>query len=288
MLYQSGGSVLCRDCFFARNTVKSKNSTNWDRPVVTSVAALHNGSMAFINCTLMDNFADAMESTSAAAATVGHRNEYSNSGLAFVHCTLVNNTAQGGKAHADLLIHPDSESRNTTRHGIGILNSILHNSKDPSYKPLQLLASTPPIIVYSALSKIKEEDFNTTLTGALWKDVTDNTTGIAARTSVSPDGVEALGIKSTSPLTHGTDTIVISGNRPYLWNAENAEGVDWKTYISLVEPNFTRKPDQVGLQPTDKSQPAPLPDAFGAPRIIGKLAVGALNAVSGGLTIRFR
>ena len=81
---------------------------------------------------------------------------------------------------------------------------------------------------------------------------------------------------------------MLYNNRPYLWNAENAEGVDWKTYISLVEPNFTRTPAQVGLPSTDKSQPAPLPDAFGVPRIIGKLAVGALNAVSGGLTIRFR
>ena len=225
-----------------------------------------------------------MDSTAAAAATVGDRNEYKETGLAFVHCTLANNTAQGGKAAADLLIHPDSESRNTTRHGIGILNSILHNSKDPSYKPLQLLASTPPIIVYSALSKIKEEDFNTTLTGALWKDVTDNTTGIAARTSVSPDGVEALGIKSISPLTHGSGTIVISGNRPYLWNAD-ATDVN-HTYLSLVEPTWYRNPSQVGRP--DANQPDPLPDAFGVPRIIGKLAVGALNAVSGGFTIRFR
>ena len=284
VFYQGGGNVLCQDCFFARNTVKSQNATNWDRPVVTSVAALHNGSMAFINCTLMDNFADAMESTSAAAATVGHRNEYSNSGLAFVHCTLANNTAQGGKAAADLLTHPDSESRNTTYHGIGILNSILHNSKDPSYKPLKLHAKMPPTILYSALSNININDFNTELPGTLWKDVTDNTSGIAAKASVSPDGVKALGIKSTSPLTHGTDTIVISGNRPYLWNADAT--ADSNTYLSLVEPTYYRTPSQVGRP--DATQPAPLPDAFGVPRIIGKLAVGALNAVSGGLTIRFR
>ena len=62
--------------------------------------------MTFINCTLMDNFADAMESEKAAAATVGDRNEYSNTGLAFVHCTLANNTAKGGIASADLLFHP--------------------------------------------------------------------------------------------------------------------------------------------------------------------------------------
>ena len=289
VLYQDGGNVLCQDCFFARNTVESKNATNWDRPVVTSVAALHSGAMTFINCTLLDNSADAMESTTAAAATVGDRNEHKECGLAFVHCTLANNTAKGGIAHADLLIHPDSEKRNTTRHGIGILNSILHNSKDSSYKPLQLLASKPATILYSALSNINKEEFNTTADGALWKDVTNNTSGVSARISVSPDGVvKALGINSTSPLRRGTGTIVISGNRPYLWNAENAEGVDWKTYISLVEPNFTKTPAQVGLPSTDKSQPAPLPDAFGAPRIIGKLAVGALNAVSRGLTIRFR
>ena len=284
VLYQDGGNVICRDCFFARNTVKSKNATNWDRPVVTSVAALHSGAMTFINCTLLDNSADAMESTTAAAATVGDRNEHKECGLAFVHCTLANNTAQGGKAAADLLIHPDSESRNTTRHGIGILNSILHNSKDPSYKPLRLLASKPATILYSALSNINKEEFNTTADGALWEDVTDNTSGIAAKISVSPDGVKALGINSTSPLRRGTGTIVIFGNRPYLWNAENAEGVDWKTYISLVEPNFTRTPAQVGLPSTDKSQPAPLPDAFGAPRTIGKLAAGALKA-AGGLMI---
>lgn len=284
VLYQGGGNVLCRDCFFARNTVKSKNATNWDRPIVTSVAALHNGSMAFINCTLMDNFADAMESTTAAAATVGDRNEGSQSGLAFGHCTLANNTAQGGKAAADLLIHPDSENRNTTRHGIGILNSILHNSKDSSYKPLQLHAKMPPTILYSALSNIKEADFNTTADGALWEDVTDDTSGIAARISVSPDGVKALGIKSISPLTHGTDTIVISGNRPYLWNAEAANVNN--TYLSLVEPTYYRNPSQVGRP--DATQPAPLADAFGAPRIIGKLAVGALNAASAGFKIRVR
>lgn len=286
VFYQANGNLLCQDCFIARNTAKSQKAYT-ERTVVTSVAALNSGAMTFINCTLLDNFADAMESTIAAAATVGDRNEYNNSGLAFVHCTLANNTAQGGIAAADLLIHPDSENRKTTRHGIGILNSILH-SKDPSYKPLKLLASTPPTILYSALSNINEEDFDTTLPGTLWKDVTGNTSGIAARTSVSPDGVEALGIKSISPLTHGTGTIVISGNRPYLWNAENAEGVDWKTYISLVEPTLTRKPDQVGLPSTDKSQPAPLSDAFGAPRTIGKLAAGALNAASAGLTIRVR
>ena len=287
VFYQGGGNVLCQDCFFARNTVKSKNATNWDRPVVTSVAALHNGSMAFINCTLMDNFADAMESTSAAAATVGHRNEYSNSGLAFVHCTLANNTAQGGKAAADLLMHPDSEKKNTTRHGIGILNSILHNSKDSSYKPLQLIASKPATILYSALSNINKEEFNTTADGALWKDVTNNTSGVSARISVSPDGVvKALGINSTSPLRRGTGTIVISGNRPYLWNAEATN--DNNTYLSLVEPNFTRTPAQVGLPSTDKSQPAPLPDAFGAPRTIGKLAVGVLNAVPAEFIIRVR
>ena len=245
-------------------------------------AALHKGAMTFINCTLMDNFADAMESEKAAAATVGDRNEYSNTGLAFVHCTLANNTAQGGIAAADLLFHPNANA--LTFHGIGILNSILHNSKDPSYKPLQLHASTPPTILYSALSNINKEDFNTTADGALWEDVIDNTTGIAARTSVSPDGLEALGIKSISPLTHGTGTIVISGNRPYLWNADAT--ADSNTYLSLVEPTYYRNPSQVGLP--DATQPAPLPDAFGAPRIIGKLAVGALNAVSRGLTIRFR
>jgi hypothetical protein len=239
--------------------------------------------MTFINCTLLDNFANAMESTIAAAATVGDRNEQSNSGLAFVHCTLANNTAQGGKAAADLLIHPDSENRNTTRHGIGILNSILH-SKDSSYKPLQLLASKPPTILYSALSNIKEEDFNTTLPGTLWKDVTANTSGIAAKTSVSPDGVEALGIKSISPLTRGTDTIVISGNRPYLWNAEAANVNN--TYLSLVEPTYYRNPSQVGRP--DATQPDPLPDAFGAPRIIGKLAAGALNAAPAGFMIHVR
>ena len=286
VFYQDGGNVLCQDCFFARNTAKSQNAGT-ERTVVTSVAALHAGSMAFINCTLLDNFADAMDSTAAAAATVGDRNEGNNSGLAFVHCTLANNTAQSGIAAADLLIHPDSENRKTTRHGIGILNSILH-SKDPLYKPLQLLESTPPTILYSALSNININDFNTELDGTLWKDVTDNTSGIAATISVSPDGVKALGINSTSPLTHGTGTIVISGNRPYLWNAENAEGVDYKTYISLVEPTFTRTPDQVGLPSTDKSQPAPLPDAFGATRTIGKLAAGALNAASAGLMILVR
>ena len=180
-------------------------------------------------------------------------------------------------------MHPDSEKKNTTRHGIGILNSILH-SNDSSYKPLQLLASKPATIRYSALSNINKEEFNTTADGALWKDVTDNTTGIAAKASVSPDGeVKALGIKSTSPLTHGTDTIVISGNRPYLWNADATDAS--KTYISLVEPALYKKPDQVGLPSTDKSQPAPLPDAFGAPRTIGKLAAGALNAAPGGLMI---
>ena len=281
MLYQDGGRVLCRDCFFARNTVKSKNATYWDRPVVTSVAALNGGAMTFINCTLLDNFADAMESTIAAAATVGDRNEHKECGLAFVHCTLANNTAQGGIAAADLLMHPDSEKKNTTRHGIGILNSILH-SNDSSYKPLQLLASTPATIRYSALSNINKEDFNTTADGAFWEDVTDNTSGIAAKISVSPDGVKALGINSTSPLRHGTGTIVIFGNRPYLWNAK-ATDVN-KTYLSLVEPNFTRTPAQVGLPSTDKSQPAPLPDAFGAPRTIGKLAAGALKA-AGGLMI---
>ncbi len=286
VFYQANGNLLCQDCFIARNTAKSQKAYT-ERTVVTSVAALNGGAMTFINCTLLDNFADAMESTIAAAATVGDRNEQSYSGLAFVHCTLANNTAQGGIAAADLLIHPDSEKRNTTRHGIGTLNSILH-SKDPLYKPLQLLASTPPTILYSALSNININDFNTELPGTLWKDVTDDTSGIAAKTSVSPDGVEALGIKSISPLTHGTGTIVISGNRPYLWNAENAEGVDWKTYISLVEPTLTRKPDQVGLPSTDKSQPDPLPDAFGAPRTIGKLAAGALNAASAGLTLRVR
>ena len=147
-----------------------------------------------------------------------------------------------------------------------------------------MLASKPATIRYSALSNINKEEFNTTADGAFWEDVTDDTSGIAAKISVSPDGVKALGINSTSPLTHGTDTIVIFGNRPYLWNAENAEGVDWKTYISLVEPNFTRTPAQVGLPSTDKSQPAPLPDAFGAPRTIGKLAAGALKA-AGGLMI---
>ena len=281
VLYQDGGRVLCRDCFFARNTVKSLQATA-EKTVVTSVAALHKGAMTFINCTLLDNYADAMESTIAAAATVGDRNEYSNTGLAFVHCTLANNTAQGGIAAADLLFHPNANA--LTFHGIGILNSILHNSKDPSYKPLQLLASTPATIRYSALSNINKEDFNTTADGAFWEDVTDDTSGIAARVSVSPDGVKALGINSTSPLRHGTGTIVISNNRPYLWNAENAEGVDWKTYISLVEPNFTRRPNQVGLPSTDMSQPAPLPDAFGAPRTIGKLAAGALKA-AGGLMI---
>lgn len=286
VFYHFGWNLLCQDCFFARNTVKSQKAYT-ERTVVTSVAALNGGSMTFINCTLLDNFADAMESTIAAAATVGDRNERSESGLAFVHCTLANNTAQGGIAAADLLIHPDSENRKTTRHGIGILNSILH-SKNPSYKPLQLLASTPPTILYSALSNININDFNTELDGTLWKDVTDNTSGIAAKASVSPDGVEALGINSTSPLTHGTGTIVISGNRPYLWNAENAEGVDYKTYISLVEPTLTRKPDQVGLPSTDKSQPAPLPDAFGATRTIGKLAAGALNAASAGLIIKLK
>lgn len=284
VFYQSGGNVLCQDCFFARNTVKSLKATT-ERTVVTSVAALHTGSMTFINCTLMDNFADAMESTIAAAATVGDRNEYKESGLAFVHCTLANNTAKGGIAAADLLIHPDSEKKNTTRHGIGILNSILH-SKDPSYKPLQLLASKPPTILYSALSNININDFNTELDGTLWKDVTDNTSGIAAKTSVSPDGVKALGINSTSPLTHGTGTIVISGNRPYLWNAD-ATDVN-HTYLSLVEPTLTKKPDQVGLPSTDKSQPAPLPDAFGATRTIGKLAAGALNAASAGLIIKLK
>lgn len=282
VFYHSGWSLLCQDCFFARNTAKSQKATT-ERAVITSVAALNGGAMTFINCTLMDNFADAMESTIAAAATVGDRNEQSNSGLAFVHCTLANNTAQGGIAAADLLIHPDSEKKNTTRHGIGILNSILH-SKDSSYKPLQLLASKPATILYSALSNINEEDFDTTLPGTLWKDVTDDTSGIAAKTSVSPDGVEALGIKSISPLTHGTGTIVLYNNRPYLWNAEAANVNN--TYLSLVEPTYYRSPSQV--ERPDATQPAPLPDAFGAPRIIGKLAAGALNAASAGLVIVVR
>ena len=145
-----------------------------------------------------------------------------------------------------------------------------------------MLASKPATIRYSALSNINKEEFNTTADGAFWEDVTDNTSGIAARISVSPDGVKALGINSTSPLRHGTGTIVISNNRPYLWNAK-ATDVN-KTYLSLVEPNFTRTPAQVGLPSTDKSQPAPLPDAFGAPRTIGKLAAGALKA-AGGLMI---
>ena len=277
VFYQGGGNVLFQDCFIARNTVKSLNAGT-ERTVVTSVAALNGGAMTFINCTLLDNFADAMESTIAAAATVGDRNAGNNSGLAFVHCTLANNTAQGGIAAADLLIHPAGTAK--TRHGIGILNSILH-SKDSSYKPLQLLASTPPTILYSALSNININDFNTELDGTLWKDVTDDTSGIAAKASVSPDGVKALGINSTSPLTRGTDTIVLYNNRPYLWNAEATN--DNNTYLSLVEPTYYRNPSQV--ERPDATQPAPLPDAFGAPRIIGKLAAGALNAAPGGLMI---
>lgn len=284
VFYHSGWNLLCQDCFFARNIAESLNATT-ERTVVTSVAALNGGTMTFINCTLLDNFADAMESTIAAAATVGDRNEQKESGLAFVHCTLANNTAQGGIAAADLLMHPDSEKKNTTRHGIGILNSILHNSKDSSYKPLQLIASKPATILYSALSNINKEEFNTTADGALWKDVTNNTSGVSAKISVSPDGVvKALGINSTSPLRRGTGTIVISGNRPYLWNAD-ATDVN-HTYLSLVEPTYYRNPSQVDR--SDAIQPAPLPDAFGAPRIIGKLAVGALNVVPVEFIIRVR
>lgn len=275
VFYQSAGNLLCQDCYFARNVAKSQKATT-ATTIVTSVAALHNGAMMFINCTLLDNHADAMESTVAASATVGDRNTYNNNGLAFVHCTLANNTAQGGIYAADLLIHPLAAAR--LRHGLGILNSILH-SKAPSYKPLQLHASTPATILYSALSNIDTNEFDTTLAGTILKDVTSNTSGIAAKPSVSPDGLEALGINTTSPLTHGTGTIVLFGKRPYLWNAEAANANT--TYINLVEPTVYKGWASMGLE--DASQPAPLLDAFGAPRTIGQLAAGALNATSGGL-----
>jgi hypothetical protein len=96
--------------------------------------------------------------------------------------------------------------------------------------------------------------------------------------------VEALGIKSISPLTRGTGTIVISGNRPYLWNAEPPD-VN-KPYLSLVEPTYYRTPSEVGRP--DATQPDPLPDAFGATRTIGKLAAGALNAAPAGFMIHVR
>ena len=262
-------SVIVRDTYFKGNRLESSKSPNgklWG-----SVAAFdeHRGSPLFINCTMTGNVASngCLTDDSAVGTIASLKNS-----CGFANCVFDRSVFSGNAA--EIVFGNDSEN-NT----LALVNTIMCN-ESADYVPFSLRFPAMKVSLAScAISGLDVSALEPGKNGYLL-DVTSEA-GAVSTTRSGPDGQLARGVSTASPY-------VRAGRPVWLYGKDQIYFYDDVSHPDKPIRSLTNK-SNYGKTPMGISLETPLaPDAFGAPRVIGKVAYGPLNALSGGTILMLR
>ena len=261
----STGQLLVRDCYFAGNKIAIGGNLggNCHGAILSAIS----GESQFFNCSMVGNIA---ENTSTGDPGVGIL--AGSRDMAFANC-LIDGSRLVGNSYECI---PSSSDRNTT---FAMINTIVRNEAE-NYVPFRFYSPNMTLsLANTAISKLDVASLATGNNGYLY-DVSDNP-GPVSITRSGPAGLPARGIAAFSPYVRaGRPVWLTAKGNLYFYDERANPAKPWRR-ISQKN-NYS---DTVA----DLTLESPLvPDAFGAPRTIGRVAYGPLNAPTSGTFLLLR
>ena len=258
------GTLIVADSYFASNRLEVAQSP--DGKWWGTVGASTIDPASFFNCTIVDNVAS---NGSSDAAYIGTFAMLSN-------CALVNCLIDGSKFYGHCAeFVSGSRGSGTT---FTIVNAIMRNVGE-NYRPFEPRVVLPFNLASCAISRLDVSKFATGDNGCLYDLSSDP--GPLSCTRQGPGGRLARGVAASSPYARAGRPVKVTPNGAiYYYDDETSPSSPWRG----ARYRSTFKAEVPGL-PAD----APLAaDAFGAPRVEGRIAYGPLNVVPGGTMLMIR
>ena len=285
-----GNTVLVRNSYFAENFVTnsasgSDMSTSWGG----SVLGQKGGVAMFVNCTIESNTVVSTGFTGASgpatfASAPGNK-------LAFASCLIRENDVIGANG-----VRLPEFTRNNVYNSsdLSIVNTIMDHSAN-DYKPFvdPFLGQRGTILATSVIKNFTWGEDVSTYTHANCTDYGFLITPVKPTSVVDPlvsdklvtiGSAFARGVAYNSPVKKWSTPVYLGNDcRVYI----KYEPYGTKHWVALTQHQSHLTDAQVeayGLS----SESLPIPDALGAPRKIGKSAIGPLNAPATGMMLLVR
>ena len=260
------GHVRARNSYFASNRLEVASFTA-ERAYGTVAVSMINP-MAFLNCTIVDNVSSNGAGDAIAVGTFS-----SCSSFALVN-TLVDGSRFDGNC-ADFVFKPRLPDTSFT-----MVNTVVRN-ETPGYEPFAILKAGPLNLANCAISGFAPETIDTGDDGCLY-DVTA-IPGPVSFTKKGPAGELARGIAPSSPYARAGRLVVDAPDGVLYYRDDLANpskpwrSCSYRTHFKVTVPGFDAE-----------TEPTPPADAFGAPRVEGRIAYGPLNVAPGGTIMLLR
>ena len=290
---KTGSTVLVRDSYFAENvldnsTAGSNQSTSWGASVLGQRNA-GAGAAILVNCTIESNavFATAFTGKSGPATlatSVSCR-------LALVNCLVRENDVFGAEGVRLPEFTRDNVYNSTD---LSIVNTIIdHSASD--YKPFvdDFLGQRGTILATSVIKNFAWGEDVSVYTHANCTDYGFLITPVKPTSEVDPlvaprlvalGSAFARGVAYNSPVKKWSTPVYLGNDsRAYI----KYEPYGAKHWVALTQHQVHLTDAEVETHGLS-SESLPIPDALGAPRRVGKSAIGPLNAFGAGMRLIFR
>ena len=263
-------AMVIRDSYFEGNRVETGKDTTdklWSS-VLTAKRSASNSyyGTIFLNCAMVGNSA----SNGASGPAIGTISTCYP--VSFVNSLIDRSEFQGDAAE---IVAPTGTVDTT----FSVINTVMRNQA-AGYKPFALLSPELGVsIASSAISGLDEEalprgpeDYRYQVSSA---------PGLISPTKFGPDGRRSRGISASSPYARaGRPVWQDSTKKCYIYDTQANPDRPWRDVLDKT--SCLKSVGGLTLE-------VPLiPDAFGAPRVAGKIAYGPLNAASSGTVLFLR
>lgn len=286
----AGARLIVRDSYFGYNQYTNTASSSGDVYGASVLVHPTGHPVTFLNCTIENNRADMPNYTGTLGPTT--LNVPRGSKFALINCLLQNNDAfcSEGRRLAEI-------SRETIYNSsdLNIVNTIMTHTADDYLPFVENFSSQRGIIL--ATSVIKNftwgEDFSAYATGCTdygclitpvkpTTDVTMAVSGPRRHGQVVARGITAGATlwlqKGGTPVYRGTD------NRFYIYNPTSPASTS-KPWWCLDQHQSKYTDAQLAAVGVVKDASPVVPDAFGAPRVVGRFALGPLAKTKSSMTM---
>ena len=261
-------SPIVMNCYFGENRLEVAPNITKGLMATVFYSSPRYCKPTLLNCTMTGNVIDNQSKTFADGASICSKGD-----IIIANC-LLENTFNGLGAEFAMLAGTDQ--------AFGLVNTVARNDS-PSYQPFRLhglVASIANCAISRSDTYVQPEG-----QGGYVKHLFSEP-GPLSMTKKGPGSLLARGVASSSPYTRAGSPIWIEykdgSYNTYFYDDmdENAEKPVWRR-LDVKKNTYPSLPDISLDTPM-------LPDAFGAPRLLGRVAYGPLNAVPGGTILILR
>ena len=268
-----GGPVVVQNCYFDHNQVQvDASATDQDRCVcAVGTSSGWNGTI-YVNCSMVANEVENDSTVFAKAGIIGAVLK-----AVVINCLFDESRFTGPGAGAEFVWNHDHPIRT-----FSMVNTIARNDS-PEYRPFYIKSPDQTVnFANCAISGVDTNAFAVDPYGYCY-DVVPNP-GPVGRTKRGPGGLLARGISGSSPFARKALPV---------WQVDNRKFYTYNESLAQQGKNAWRNLNNKESAPSSSVpgitlETPPIPDAFGAPRVLGKIAYGPLNVSLSGMFLMLR